>query len=940
MREIDWAATPLGRPNGWPASLRTVVGLLLSSSFPMFVAWGPDLRFLYNDGYADILGRKHPAAMGARFQDVWSEIWHEVGPLASVAMAGEAVYRRDLPLFMNRHGRYERTWFTFSYSPLRDDNDQVRGMFCAVTETTETVIAGRRHDFRRGLEERLRPLAQPRDIIRAAAAYLGGVLGVGRVGYGEVEGDQTHVTIEEDWTDSTMASVAGRLNMNAFGPPIIAELKSGLTMSVDNVSADQRLTPDAVASFMSIEARSVLAVPLIKGGVFLAMLFLHTRAPRAWDAEEKRLAEEVAERTWAAVQKARADAALRASEDHYRNAIELNPQVSWTARPDGQLDHVSTRWKEWTGTTGLGATWAEGLHPDDRERTFEVWATSLSTGEPYDIEHRVQRLTGKYRWARSRAFPRRDHRGEVVKWYGNTEDIHERKEAEEELKRVMGELADQAAARTRERNRLWELSRDLFAIMGLDGYLKLVNPAWTRLLGHSEQTLLTTHFSHLVHPDDHEAIAWLVQRLSTGQTVEGFEDRILHADGRYRWISWTAVPEGEIFYAVGRDITEDREREEHLRQAQKIEAIGALTGGVAHDFNNLLTVISGGLDMLGRTDDRDRLRRIMDGMRQAVDRGATLSRQLLTFARRQPLKAEPFDVAGQLDGMRDLLDRSLRGDVIVRFDLADGLWPVKADPGEFVLAVLNLAVNARDAMPRGGTIILSGRNRSGLTRGDDAVEISVADTGEGMSPEVLARAFDPFFTTKDIGKGSGLGLAQVHGFVTSSGGRVEIRSSVGAGTTVLIRLPRSDKMPDLLAAPAVPADLPPPLSCGKAGCILLVEDDQEVAALAVQMLADLGYEAIHAANGHDALGALAKARHIDAVFSDIMMPGGMNGVELAREIKARRPGLPVILTSGYADAAVLGDGEPGQTVLPKPYRLSELGRVLGDALARERTDGI
>lgn len=940
MRGIDWSASPLGRPAEWPASLRTVVGLMLSSSFPMFVAWGPELSFLYNDGYAEILGGKHPAAMGASFPQIWSEIWHEVGPLAKAALSGETVYRRDLPLVMNRHGHDEQTWFTFSYSPLRDENGAVRGMFCAVTETTEQVVAGRRTAFHLGLEERLRPLAAPHEIVREAAAYLGDYLGLTRVGYAEVEADQRHIMVEEDWTNGTVPSVAGRHDMLAFGPPLIGELKSGLTITVDDISADGRLAPHDAASFSALHTHAVLAVPLLKGGAFLALLFLHDSAPRRWPEGERRLAEEVAERTWAAVQRARADAALRASEDHYRNAVELNPQVSWTALPNGQLDHVSSRWMEWTGTTGLGATWAGGLHPDDRARTFEVWARSVATAEPYDIEHRVQRLTGEYRWARSRAFPRRDSSGSVVKWYGTTEDVHEQKEAEQELKRVMGELADQAAARTRERNRLWELSRDLFAIMGLDGFLKLVNPAWTRVLGHTEDVLLSTHFSRLVHPDDHDAVRALVQQLASGETVQGFEDRVLHADGRYRWISWTAVPEGDIFYAVGRDITEDKEREENLRQAQKIEAIGALTGGVAHDFNNFLTVISGGLDMLGRTEDPVRLARILEGMRQAVERGATLSRQLLTFARRQPLKAEPMDIATQLNGMRDILDRSLRGDVTVHVDLADGLWPVKADPGEFVLALLNLAVNARDAMPNGGTITISGQNRPGTTAAGDAVEVLVKDTGEGMSPDVLARAFDPFFTTKDIGKGSGLGLPQVHGFATSSGGSVEIASSPGNGTTVSLRLPRSDKAPDrpnasvLTEAPSDPRRRP------KAGCILLVEDDHEVAALAKQMLADLGYDAIHASDGHGALGALANARPIDAVFSDIMMPGGMNGVELAREIKSRRPGLPVILTSGYADAAVLAEGDPNWIVLRKPYRLSELDRVLRVSLAadQERQD--
>jgi PAS domain S-box-containing protein len=674
----------------------------------------------------------------------------------------------------------------------------------------------------------------------------------------------------------------------------------------------------------------VLAVPLIKDGAFLAMLYIHHHAPRRWTAADARLVEEVAERTWAAVERARADLALRVSEDHYRNTVELNPQVTWTARPDGQLDNVSQRWMEWTGTTGLGDTWADGLHPEDRARTFEAWAASVATGRPYDIEHRVHRLTGEYRWARSRAYPRLEGPGRIVKWYGTTEDIHKRKLAEAELTRVNQELAEQAAARTRERNRLWEMSRDLFAIMGFDGYLKLVNPAWTRVLGYDEATLLASHFSALVHPEDHASIGNLVATLADGRAVEGFEDRILHADGRYRWISWTAVPEGEVFYAVGRDVTAEKEREEHRRQAQKIEALGALTGGVAHDFNNLLMAISGGLDMLDRHRDPERSRRVLDGMRQAVERGTALSRQLLTFSRRQPLKAEAIDVARLVEGMRELLDRSLRGDIAVETRLPADLWPAEADPGELELALLNLAVNARDAMPDGGMLTVSAANRPGGAGAPDQVEIAVADTGAGMSAEVLARAFDPYFTTKEVGKGSGLGLPQVHGFVTSSGGSVEIASRPGHGTTVTLRLPRSSRT-TAEAAP-VPERAVARASVRASGRVLVVEDDQDVAALTVQMVAEIGFQALHVADAGSALAALAGGEPVDVVFTDIMMPGGMNGVELSRAIRARHPDLPVVLTSGYAAAAILGENADGLVVLRKPYRLKDLQDALTSVL--------
>ncbi|CAA9251956.1 MAG: Sensory box sensor histidine kinase/response regulator [uncultured Craurococcus sp.] len=381
----------------------------------------------------------------------------------------------------------------------------------------------------------------------------------------------------------------------------------------------------------------------------------------------------------------------------------------------------------------------------------------------------------------------------------------------------------------------------------------------------------------------------------------------------------------------------ERERvEETLRHAQKMEAIGQLTGGVAHDFNNLLMVISGGLDMLGRQRDAARQQLLMDGMRQAAGRGAALTRQLLAFSRRQALNAEAVDLARQIGGMRELLDRSLRGDVHVTLDFAPGLWPVEVDPGELELVVLNLAVNARDAMPEGGTIVIRGENRPGLEahglRGD-FVALSIVDTGTGMPPEVLERVFEPFFTTKDIGKGSGLGLAQVYGFAQQSGGTVRIDTALGRGTTILLLLPRSIRAPVAAERHLIDLRVERP-SETPIGHVLLVEDDDEVAALVGEMLVALGFEATRAASAAAALGALADGRGIDLVFSDVMMPGGMNGVELAREVRRRRPGLPVVLTTAYAEAARRAAEAEGIALLPKPYRLEELAAATRVAIGR------
>jgi signal transduction histidine kinase/ActR/RegA family two-component response regulator len=386
-------------------------------------------------------------------------------------------------------------------------------------------------------------------------------------------------------------------------------------------------------------------------------------------------------------------------------------------------------------------------------------------------------------------------------------------------------------------------------------------------------------------------------------------------------------------------IAERARAEETLRQAQKMEAIGQLTGGVAHDFNNLLMVISGGLEMLERQPDPLRRRRLIDGMRQAAQRGAGLTRQLLAFARRQELKPQVIDLERQLAGMRELLDRSLRGDVTVLINFANGIWPIEVDAGELELVVLNLALNARDAMPNGGTIAIEGENvPDGVIKdlAGEFVRLSVRDSGTGMTAEVKRQAIEPFFTTKEVGKGSGLGLAQAYGFAKQSGGNLRIDTELGTGTTITLFFPRSTKVlgPEKGVAPHLAVEQPPP---GGVGRVLLVEDDDEVAALVGEMIAQLGYQVTRVASARAALGALANGRSIDIVFTDIMMPGGMNGVELAREIRARGHDVPILLTSAYAEAVELNDEYDAKLeVLHKPFQLEQLASKLNRAEVSRR----
>jgi PAS domain S-box-containing protein len=678
MRSHDWATSPLGHPATWPQSLRSVVGLLLESRFPMFVAWGKELGFLYNDAYAEILGEKHPRALGGRLIDIWSEIWPDISPLIDSAMAGEATCREDLPLIMNRSGFDEQIWFTFSYSPVRDEDGAVAGMFCAVAETTEKVIAEKAP---RNSEEALRSL---------------------------------NATLE--------ARVADAL-------------------------AERKVLADIV------EGTDIIVI--------------------------------VADRRY------RLLGINKAGQEAFEEIYGVRPEIG-----------------------------------DD--------LPSLLADKPAHL-------------AQIKAYWDRALAGEQ---FTETD-----------------EFGDKTLAR-----RAFEM-----------------------------------RFSPLFGPDGRQVGAY--------QFVQDVTERL-------------------------REQERLKQAEEALRHAQKLESLGQLTGGVAHDFNNLLAVMSGGVQLLDRPIELAQRERVMAGMRQAVKRGAALTRHLLAFSRQRPVNPEAIDLAKHIDGMREILARSLRGDIQVDIQFDDNLWPIEVDTGELELALINLCVNARDAISGKGTIGIVARNRHGLSVGGldgDFVELAVSDNGIGIPTDLLTRVFDPFFTTKEVGNGSGLGLAQVYGFVKQSGGRVDIQSEPGKGTTVRLFLPRTAKTPSE-AHPQGDAQSDTAVqSVGRpfAGHVLLVEDDDEVAALAAEMLKSIGFGVTRVASASAALGALANERPVSLVFSDIMMPGGMNGVELAREIRIRRPELPVLLATGYQEAAA-GAAKDGIGVLLKPYSMEELAGAISAQLKARR----
>jgi two-component system, NtrC family, sensor kinase len=368
-----------------------------------------------------------------------------------------------------------------------------------------------------------------------------------------------------------------------------------------------------------------------------------------------------------------------------------------------------------------------------------------------------------------------------------------------------------------------------------------------------------------------------------------------------------------------------------LRQAQRLEAIGHLTGGVAHDFNNLLMIVSGSAERLRRDLTSEKHRRLIDMIMNATSRGESLTRQLLAFSRRQMLTPAVIDLSKRLPALKDMLNRSLRDDIATEVVVPDETSAVKVDPSELELAMLNLAVNARDAMPKGGAlsitvepVVLEGKaTEEGLT--GEFVAIRVADTGSGIAPDILPHVFEPYFTTKEVGKGTGLGLSQVYGFAKQSGGTATIASTVGRGTVITLYLPRTQDLP----SPSI-ARLEPEAAPQRAGTVLVVEDSPEVAEVATAYFQQLGYTVKQVASASEALEFIGEDANIDFVFSDILMPGGMNGVELGQAIRRRYPTMPVLLTTGYSESA-RDAVQQGFVVLQKPFDLAALEQALREA---------
>jgi signal transduction histidine kinase/CheY-like chemotaxis protein len=642
IKRFDWGSTPLGHPSIWSPNLRAMVQLLLASKQPMFVAWGPERTFIYNDGYIPIMGSKHPAQLGKPSAMVWSEAWPLLGPLFDRVFEGEPIHQTGFLVPIDRHGIVEDAYFNFSYTPMAAPDGTVEGLFGVCTETTTSVA--------------------------------------------------------------------------------------------------------------------------------------------------------------------------------------LNRQ---------QLD------------------------------------TAL-----------------------------------------------------------------------KERDLIFDLSPDLIGVGTFDGMLKSINPAWASRLKRTNEFLLSHPFADIIHPEDLAETGAVVADLIAGNPVHQFHVRLLTEAGEAIPYAWSAVPgvEPGTFYTTGRDISADienaeslRQAQEALRQAQKMEAVGQLTGGIAHDFNNIIAGVSGSLELMttrlaqGRISEVERYLTAAAG---ATRRAASLTQRLLAFSRRQTLDPKPISLNGLIDGMLELINRSVGPGIAVETVGRAGIWDTFADPGQLESALLNLCINARDAMPEGGKITIETANRwmddraakeRGLSPGQ-YVSLCVSDTGTGMTKDVIERAFDPFFTTKPIGQGTGLGLSMIHGFAGQSGGTVRIYSEVGEGTMVCIYLPRH--IGDTEAQEDVEGEPIETRAVLGGPTVMLVDDEPLIRMVTAEHLSDLGYTVIEAGDAHEAL-RLLDGQPIALLITDVGLPGGMNGRQLAEAVREHRPELEVLFITGYAENAVFNHGhlERGMHMMNKPFQM-------------------
>lgn len=957
LRARDWSATPLGPLAGWPARLRSAVEMLLESPVAMVLLWGEQGVMIYNDAYSVFAGARHPQLFGSPVLQGWAEVADfNRHVMDEVRGKGRTLSFKDQQLTLHRYGRPETAWMDLDYSPLRDDAGRPEGVLAVVVETTERVR----------VEQRLRRANERIQLALDAGAVLG--TWNWDIPEDRLTGDERFARVfaldpQQAAEGAPLQELLARIHPEDR-PAVSALIDLTLQRGGHYATEYRVLQPDGGWRWVEANGHCELdghGRPLRFPGVLI-------------DAQTRREA-------------ARLQAALLALSDRLRELVEpeaiareASERLGRTLQADrAGFMRVDGGWAssagDWTTdgvepVTGPHALADYGSHAadlqagrvvvirdvasDPRTAAHAARWQALRIGAVIAVPLLVQgRLAGMMR---VHAVAARDWTEAEVDFTREVANrafaAYERGEAQLALERLNARLEQLVEERTRERDRVWTVSQDMLLITDRQGVIITVNPAWTATLGWASTDLIGRTTAWLEHPDDRAATQAERVRLGEGGRTPSFVNRLRDTQGRYHWMSWTAAVDGGRIYAVARDITAEREAasalrqtEDALRQAQKMEAVGQLTGGIAHDFNNLLQGILGNLELIRKSIDAgrtERLDRFIGSAVQSAKRAAVLTHRLLAFSRRQSLDLRALDVNELVHSLEDLLRRTLGENVLLQLDLEPGLWPAHSDANQLESALLNLAINARDAMPAGGRLSVRTENvivepqpgpSADAPEPGDYVMLAVGDTGVGMDEDVRNRAIDPFFTTKPLGQGTGLGLSMVYGFVKQSRGHLRLDSEPGRGTTVRLYLPRAQAA----AAPVDeqrPAAAPADAAAQATQSVLVVEDDPGVRMLIVEVLHRLGHQVSEAADGQAALPLLQRLRRLDLLISDVGLPG-LNGRQLADLARQAWPQLPVLFVSGYAEQAALRSGflGPGMDLIAKPFSLDVLTAKVGAMLA-------
>lgn len=920
LDNIDWSFTTLGARSAWHPILDHTLSLITSAAVPMAILWGEEGMVLYNEAYADFVGRRHADFLGRPIAAAWPELSTFNRRVVKIVLNGRTLSFRDRHAVVERDGESRDVWLNLDFSPVRDMDGRPLGVLAILKDTTARVRIEQRlaiaqqaggvgtfewypesgeldvSDVYRtiwGLNEDaavtdtlLVSLLHPDDRNVSGPSRLGQanpleyaeyrrldqetgeirwIARRGQVISSERTGKRRFVGIAFDITARKQAEVIlqqseerwrglfEQMHEGFFTAEVVRDSANEIIdfTFIDINPAFERQT--GLVSAETVGRPVTEAIPGIQHELIATYgqvvetglarqfeVYIPALGNRWYEAHARKIAEERFAVLFLdiTIRKA-AQERMRESEERFRTLSQSMPNHVWTAGADGMLDWFNDQVLAYSGMAAeqlAGTGWASMVHPDEFEGVASEWAAARLDAREYEVEFRLRRNDGVYRWHISRAVPVLSHNGGVVQWIGTNTDIQDQKEAEDALSNHAVVLETKVEERT-----------------------------------------------------------------------------------------------AQLF-----------EMQKALQQSQKMETIGKLTGGVAHDFNNLLQVVSGNLNLLAKdvTGNEKAERRVTNAL-AGVSRGAKLASQLLAFGRRQPLAPKVMHIGKLLSGMDDLLRRTLGETIEVETIVSGGLWNTSIDGAQLENAVLNLAINARDAMNGSGKLTIEVGNASlddayasvhaEVTAGQ-YVMMAVTDRGAGIAPELMDQVFEPFFSTKEEGKGTGLGLSMVYGFIKQSKGHIKIYSEVGEGTTVKLYLPRVAHAEDA----EVRQDLGPLV--GGTETVLVVEDDDSVRETTIDLLVDLGYRVLKAPDAQSALSIIESGISIDLLFTDVVMPGSLTSPELARKAKQRLPRMAVLFTSGYTENSIVHHGrlDTGVELLSKPYTRDALARKLRHVLANEK----